>query len=177
MLCIATVNRFALTPRLPVATATRALEKNCLAEIGLGLCVFLLVGALGTLSPPGHTHIPPANIAADAAFVHIHSSEAMADVTVEPGRVGTAHARVLLMNDDFSILTAKGLTFVLTPQVTSQATPDAAAISRAAVRGPDGAWRVDGLDIGQPGTWIVKLLITAGAAEPIVLDAPIVIER
>jgi len=173
MIGVAAVNRFRLTPRLPFPAATRALEKNCLAEIALGLFVFLSVGALGTLPPTGHSHIPAVKLTADAAYVHIHSSEAMADVTIEPGRVGTARARIFLMHEDFSVLTAKDVTFMLTPQRAS----DAPAISRVARRLPDGAWRVDDLPIGAPGTWTVKLLIDAGAPTPIVLDAPVAIDR
>ena len=33
-------------------------QRNSLAETGLGLCVMLVVGALGTLSPSGHAHRP-----------------------------------------------------------------------------------------------------------------------
>ena len=175
MVGIAAVNRFRLTPRLTAPGAARALERNSLAEIGLGLCVFLFVGALGTMAPPvhDHVHIPSEQIPTDAAFVHIHSTEAMADVTIEPGRVGPAHATILLMREDFSIFTAKALTFVLTPQAASAA----ASISRNGVRLPSGSWQVDGLDIGRPGVWTVKLIIDAGSDQHIVLDAPVVIDR
>jgi copper transport protein len=153
----------------------RALERNSLAETGIGLCVFLFVGALGTMAPTvhDHVHIPATSVPADAAYVHIHSADAMADVTIEPGRAGPARARILLMREDFSIFTAKALTFVLTPQAGTSIPP----ISRSAKRLPDGAWQVDGLELGQPGIWTVKLTINPGTAEPIVLDAPVVIER
>jgi hypothetical protein len=65
-----------------------------------------------------------------------------------------------------------GITLLLTPPATG-----AAAISRAARRLPDWAWQVDGLEIGLAGIWVVKLTIDAGTGEPIVLDAPIVIDR
>jgi putative copper resistance protein D len=56
MLAIAAVNKFYLTPRLPERTAMRALQRNSLAEISLGLCVLSLVGILGTLSiAPGRS--------------------------------------------------------------------------------------------------------------------------
>ena len=175
MVGIAAVNRLRLTPRLAEPGAMRALERNSLAEVGLGLCVFLFVGALGIMAPPvhDHVHIPSTPIPADAAFVHIHSEEAMADVTIEPGRVGPAQASILLLREDFSIFTAQAVTFVLTPQATS----GAATITRTATRLPSGGWRVDGLDIGQPGVWTVKLDIDGGGGRQIVLDAPVVIER
>jgi hypothetical protein len=155
--------------------AMRTLEGNSLAEIGLALCMFLFVGAHGTMAPSAHNHvyIQTGPIVPDAAFVHIHSAEAMADVTVEPGRPGPARAITLLMREDFSIFTVKDMTFLLTPQAPSGAAP----ISRAAKRLPDGAWQMDGLEIGQPGIWTVKLTIDAGTGEPIMLDAPIVIDR
>lgn len=175
MLGIAAVNRYGLTPRLATASAVRALERNSLAETGLGICIFLFVGALGTMAPPvhGHVHIPTEQIPADAAFVHIHSTEAMADVTIEPGRAGPVRAKILLMREDFSILTAKALTLVLTPQAPATV----ASITRSATRRPDGSWQVDGLEIGQPGVWTVKLSIDAGGSSPIDIDAPVVIER
>jgi copper resistance protein D len=175
MLGIAAVNRYGLTPRLAATSAMRALERNSLAEVGLGICVFLFVGALGTMAPPvhDHVHIPTEQIPADAAFVHIHSTEAMADVTIEPGRAGPAQAKILLMHEDFSILTAKALTFVLIPQASATVAP----ITRSATRRPDGTWQVDGLEIGQPGVWTVKLSIDVGGGSPIAIDAPVVIER
>ena len=38
---------------------------------------------------------------ADAAFVHIHLVEGMADVTIRPGRTGRARATIRLWNEDF----------------------------------------------------------------------------
>ena len=73
MVGIAAANRFHFTPQLPSAGALRALERNSLAEIGLGLCVMLFVGALGTLSPSDHAHSTNADVPSDAAFVHIHT--------------------------------------------------------------------------------------------------------
>jgi len=176
MVGIAAVNRYGLTPRLAAAGAVRALQRNSLAEVGLGLCVFLFVGALGTMEPPvhNHVHVPTEQIPPNAAFVHIHSTEAMANVTIEPGRVGSAQAKVLLLREDFSILTAQGLKFVLTPQAPSKVAP----VTRIAERQPDGSWKIDGLEIEQPGVWTVTLMITsAGGGAPIVIDAPVVIDR
>ncbi len=168
MIGIAAVNRFHLTPQLAVPAAMRALQRNSAAEIGLGLCVFLFVDALGTMEPPvhDHIHIPAAPIPADAAFVHIHSTEAMADVTIEPSRAGPLHARVLLLREDFSIFTAKDMKFVLIPQAPSTTAPISGNVKRL----PDGAWEIDGLEIGQPGIWTVKIAIDARTGKPIVLD-------
>jgi copper resistance protein D len=65
MLCLATVNRWHLTPRLalpapsPVqAAALRQLTRTSTLEIGLGLGIFVIVGVLGTLHPAIHL-VPP----------------------------------------------------------------------------------------------------------------------
>ena len=73
MVGIAAANRFHFTPQLPAASTLQALQRNSLGETGLGLCVMVLVGALGTLSPSGHAHSTNANVPPDAAFVHIHT--------------------------------------------------------------------------------------------------------
>jgi copper resistance protein D len=60
MLAFAAVNRFALTPQLALLSddrrqdAFRALSRNTLIEIALGLSIFAMVGVLGTLHPAAH---------------------------------------------------------------------------------------------------------------------------
>jgi putative copper resistance protein D len=60
MLALAAFNRLALTPRLAWASndarqdALRALSRNTLIEIALGLSIFAVVGLLGTLHPAAH---------------------------------------------------------------------------------------------------------------------------
>ncbi len=170
MLGIAAVNRFQLTPRLPGAGALRALARNGLAEGVLGLGVLLFVGALGTLSPSNHAHHVEATVPADAAFVHIHTNEAMAEVTVEPGQAGVVNARIRLLREDFSELPADSveLAFELSA---------ARKVVRSAAHLPDGNWQVNGLELTPGGTWTVRVIINVGNKTPIVLDAPIVIER
>lgn len=59
MLGFAAVNRLVLTPRLSVSSgkddeALRKLMRNSAGEIVLGLCIFAIVGVLGTLHPASH---------------------------------------------------------------------------------------------------------------------------
>ena len=59
MLLIAGVNRFWLTPRLALRSgieprALRRLARNSVIEIALGLAIFAIVGALGTMHPAIH---------------------------------------------------------------------------------------------------------------------------
>ena len=170
MVGIATTNRFHFTPQLPAACALRALQRNSLVETGLGLCVLLFVGALGTLSPSGHAHSTNANVPPDAAFVHIHTNVAMAEVTIEPGRTGTANAHIRVLRDDFSEFPARSVEFTLDPPASGP------KIVRRAAHLPDGTWEVNALDLSQPGIWNVRVIIPADRGAPIVLDSPIVIE-
>ena len=102
MVAIAAVNRYHLTPRLPAPAAMRALRRNSLAETGLGLCVLVFVGGARHHGAGRHVHAPPADIPPDAAFVHIHTNEAMADVTIEPGRPGPVRVSIRLTREDSS---------------------------------------------------------------------------
>jgi putative copper resistance protein D len=61
MLALAAANRFWLTPQLAASaesaaqlTALRYLTRNSVIEIALGLTIFAIVGALGTLHPASH---------------------------------------------------------------------------------------------------------------------------
>ena len=170
MLAIAAVNRFHLTPRLAGAPARRALTRNSLAETALGAGVLLLVGALGTMQPAAHHHLPDIEIPANAAFVHIHTEQAMADVTIDPGHTGTANASIRVMHEDSSEFPTDGIRLALDPPA-----PGPQPIDRIAVHQSDGTWRVDGISLPQPGNWIVKVIVVADKKHQIVLDAPIVI--
>jgi len=172
MLAVAAVNKFHLTPKLAAPRAVRALQRNTLAETALGIGVLLLVAALGNMAPAAHRHTPPPDIPPDAAFVHIHSSEAMADVTVNPGRAGPTRITVRVLREDFSEFPAQAVRLVLDPPA-----PTTKAVERAAIDMPDGTWQVDALDLGMPGIWTIRVVITPAAGPPIVLDAPIVIDR
>ena len=169
MVGIAAANWFHFTPQLPAISALRALQRNSLAETALGLCVLLFVGALGTLSPSGHAHSTTANVPSNAAFVHIHTSEAMAEVTIEPGSVGTAYALIRVLREDFSEYPATSIELTLDPPKGGP------KIARAAAHLPDGNWQVNALDLTQAGVWTVRVIIPTDRSAPIVLDALIVI--
>jgi putative copper resistance protein D len=179
MVCVAAINRYRLTPRLPNTDAMRQLARNTWIETGLGLIIIVMVSVLGILPPAAHmsahnhAHVETGPVKPDAAFVHIHTSKAMAEVTIAPNRPGRALASIRLMSEDFSPLAAHDVTFVLTPQAPTRTPP----ISRPATLLADGTWEVNGLEIGHAGVWIVKVIGTAETGEPFVLDASIVIER
>lgn len=171
MVAVATVNRYRLTPRLPVASAVRALRRNCLIETGLGFAVLMLVGILGTMVPGGHVHTNAAAPPSEAAFVHIHTEAVMADVTIDPGHAGKSTATIRLSRDDGSNYFARTVQFTLAPRESGP------SIERKAAPGPDETWQIENLDVPQAGIWIVRLDIDSGTGAPLVLDAPIVITQ
>src|SRR5262245_48701221 len=171
MIAVAAVNKFYLTPRLPKPSALRALRRNSLAEIALGLCVLCYVGALGTLAPTTHRHTVPEGIPPGAAFVHIHAPEAMADVMINPGRPGLSEATIRVMGEDFSRFPARDVWLALEPPQSRGPT-----LERGAVEEADGAWRVKDIALSEPGIWTVRVTVTSKPGESILLDAPIVIE-
>ncbi len=181
MVAIATVNRFQLTPRLLQQTsiaasrdALRRLRRNAAIEALAGATVIAIVATLGTMAPAIHAaHLHPTYeaVPADAAFVHIHLVEGMADVTIRPGRTGRARATIRLWNEDFGPLEARQVSLTLTaPAAASQPTPLLARQRR------DGAWQVDGIELSEPGNWTVTVDVVLDPTKRLTLTAPIVIE-
>lgn len=172
MVGIAAVNKLHLTPQLPTPAALRPLQRNSVTEICLGLCVLLFVGILGTLPPAGHVHAVPLSIPPDAAFVHIHTAEVMADVAIDPGRAGRADVLIRVSREDFSLFPAKDVRLALDPPTAGGKT-----VEQTAVKQPDGTWLVNGITLAQPGIWTARVIVQPDRGERVVLDAPIVIER
>lgn len=172
MVAIASVNRFYLTPRLPEPAALRALQRNGFTEIGLGLIVLMFVGMLGTLPPAAHVHTAPADVPPEAAFVHIHASQAMAEVTIDPGRAGMTDVAIRVLREDFSRFPAKEVRLTLEPP-----TSGSRRIEQSAIEQSDGSWRVNGIILVEPGIWTVRVIVSPDKGDAIPLDAPIVIER
>jgi len=175
MIGIATVNKFHLTPRLPTRAALHKLRRNSLAEIGIGLCVLVLVGYLGRLEPTAHIHPATALIPPDAAFTHIHMPEAMADVTINPGRAGRASVTIRVSREDFTTFAAKDVRIILDPPGASANLLD--SLNGEAKQQSDGTWTVSDIALARTGVWTVRIIVIAQSGETIVLDAPIVIEH
>ena len=182
MVAIAAVNRQWLTPRLMQSAgeteratfaAMSQLRRNAVIEALAGAAIICIVAVLGTKAPASHANHHPGYgaLPADSAFVHIHTEQAMADVMIEPGRVGTAHATVHLWNEDFEPLAARDLKFSVAAPVAGS-TPT----THPAVQDSDGAWQIDGLGLTQPGNWMVTVDADLGSGSRVVLTAPIVID-
>jgi copper resistance protein D len=181
MVAIAAVNRFRLTPQLlqhariaASRDALRQLHRNAAIETLAGAAVIAIVAALGTMPPaihPAHQHLTYGPVPADAAFVHIHLVEGMADVTIRPGRAGRARATIRLWDGDFEALNARQVSLTLTA-------PAATVVGNAypAREGRDGAWQVDGIALSEPGNWTVTVDVALDQTKRLTLTAPIVIE-
>ena len=170
MLAIAAVNRFQLTPRLADVVALRALLRNSLFELVLGAGVLFLVAILGMLEPGGHHHESSA-IPVNAAFVHIHTNLAMADVTVAPGRPGPVDVRIHLSNEDSTDYGARAVHVELRPPEA-----DASIVAFDAKPASDAVWEARGIALRRPGIWTLLLTITPRNGAIVVLDGPIVIQ-
>jgi len=180
MIAIASVNRLWLTPRLvgdPRAavahSARRALLRNAAIEAALGALVIAIVAVLGTLAPASHAghHAIEGAIPADASFQHIHSEHGMADVMIEPGRVGTASVTIHLLDDDLETLAARDVTLTLTAPA-----PGGKPTTQPAVEDPDGEWHVEAIELTEPGNWTVTVDAVLSSNRRLVLTAPIVID-
>jgi hypothetical protein len=180
MVAVAAFNRLGLMPHLvadghPAATVTalRQLRRNAAFETAAGAIIIAIVAVLGTLPPASHASHHPVygGIPADASFQHIHTGQGMADVMIEPGRVGTTRATIHLWDDDFNELDAQAVTFTLTPPAAG-----GKPLTRPAVQDADGAWVVDGIELSQPGNWTVTVDAVLGPGNRLVLEAPIVID-
>jgi len=181
MVAIAAINRVRLTPQLlqqaSIAAsrgALRRLRRNAAIEALAGAAVIAIVAALGTMAPAihaAHQHPTYGAVPADAAFVHIHLVEGMADVTIRPGRAGRAGATIRLWDEDFEALEARQVSMTLTaPGATGNPT------SLPARQRRDGAWQVDDIELSQPGNWTVTVDVVLDRTKRLTLTAPIVIE-
>lgn len=163
---LAIVNRFRLTrPALAGdGLATRRLTRMIVVEIALVLAIFA-VAAVWRFTPPPRTL---AIAAAQPAMVHIHTAQAMADVTVTPGQTGAVTVSIMLMTGEFGALDAREVTLVL-------ANPEAGIepIRRPAQKPGDGTWRVDGLVIPAAGRWTIRIHVLVSDYEMLRLGTEI----
>lgn len=146
MLVLAAFNRLRLTPALPRPSALSALVATVLAETALGLGILLLVGLLGTLPPAAHVHTSATAIKREAALVHIHTSQAMADFIVASRRTGTAAATVQFWHGNYRPFAADRVRLTLEPTAGSASTVTCDGGSTA-----EGTWVTTGLRMQSEG--------------------------
>ena len=95
----------------------------------------------------------------------------MADVMIEPGRVGTARVTIHLLDDDLETLAARDVTLTLTAP-TGAGKP----ITRPALQDPNGEWHIDEIKLSEPGNWMVTVDALLSSNRRLILTAPIVID-
>lgn len=128
--------------------ARRSLRRSVATELAVGAIVLGVV-ALWRFTPPPRSL---AILSAEPAAAHLQTQAAQADVTIAPGRVGTADITLTVMTGDFGPLDAKQLTVAL-----SNPNAGVEAIRREARKPGDGTWRVDGVQLSAAGQWTVRL--------------------
>jgi copper resistance protein D len=180
MVGIAAFNWSQLTPALAqnnsvaaAQEARRRLCRNAAIETVAGAAIIAIIAVLGTQPPANHAghHSTSGPVPPDAAFQHIHTDQGMADVMIEPGRVGTARATIRLWNDDLETLSAKSVTLTLTAPANSSS-----PATQNAAQQPDSAWIVDDVQLMEAGNWTVEIDADLADGKHLKLRAPIVID-
>ena len=149
LLALAALNRFYLTPIVAADHEnTDALRGSIVLE-----CV-LVVAILGVVA--GWRFTPPPRALAAATetplAVHIHTDNAMFQVLVSPGTVGSNGFVMQLMNGDGSSLIAREATLVLSlPERGIE------PMERVASPGSDGSWHVGAVPLPYPGHWHMRI--------------------
>ncbi|MCC6982975.1 MAG: copper resistance protein CopC [Bauldia sp.] len=127
---------------------TGALRRSIMAELTLVFVVFGLV-ALWRYTPPPRSLFAVADTAIE---VQLEGPQAVADLTVTPGRVGPVSATVAVRAPDGAALAPKEVSLEI-----SNPTAGIEPISADAALGEDGLWHVSGLRLPLGGEWSVKL--------------------
>lgn len=163
---LAAVNRWKLTASAE-AGATEVqhrLARSIGAEMLIVLAIFGVTAGWRFTPPPRALAIA----AAQPVSVHIHTLQAMADLSITPGHAGPVVASMIVMTGDFGPLDAKEVTLVLSK-------PDSGIepLKRIATKPGDGSWRVDNLVIPVPGRWTVRIDILVSDFEMVKIEAPV----
>ena len=90
--------------------------------------------------------------AAGPLAIHIHSEQAMFQVLVSPGAVGSDDVVLQLMSGDGSLLQVKEATLALSPPGQG-----VEPVTRKATLGADGYWHVGEVPITMAGRWHIRV--------------------
>jgi copper transport protein len=149
LLGLAALNRFRLTPKLALDPLnTRPLVRSILLE---------WVVAVGILTVVAGWRFTPPPRALDAAVVtplavHIHNDNAMFQVLISPGAIGSNSFVLQLMAADATPLRPKEATLTLSlPERGIE------PLERKAVPGADGYWHVGDVPIPLAGRWHMRV--------------------
>lgn len=166
LFALAATNRWVLTrPAEAGQTAARhRLVRSIAVETVIVLAIFGIAAGWRFTPPPRALAIA----AAEPVSTHMMTLQAMADLTVTPGKAGPVSVSIMLMTGDFGPLDPKEVTLVL-----SRPEAGIEPLKRIATKPGDGTWLVDGLVIPFPGRWTVRLDILVSDFEMVKLEGPI----
>jgi len=163
---LAAINRWRLTVPAQMGGRRPAtlLARSTAAEILIVLAIFGVAAGWRFTPPPRALALA----AAQPASTHIHTEQAMADLSITPGHAGTTSASIVVMTGDFGPLDAKAVTLVLSK-------PDSGVepLKREARKPGDGTWRIDGLVVPFAGRWTARLDILVSDFDMIQIEGPI----
>jgi copper transport protein len=166
LFCLAAFNRWRLTVPAEAGdrTARKKLVRSITVEMLLVLAIFGVAAGWRFTPPPRALAIA----AAQPASVHIHTLNAMAELSITPGHTGPVAASIMVMTGDFGPLDPEEMTLVLSK-------PDSGIepLKRPAKKAGDGTWKVDGLVIPVSGRWTVGLDILVSDFEMVKISGPI----
>jgi copper transport protein len=167
---VAIFNRWRLTAPSLQGDDRRA--RQLVLAIGVETLLMLAVVCVAA----GWRLTPPPRIiameAAQPAYLHIHTGQAMADVTISPGRSGHADISAIIMTGEWGPLDARELTFVLSNEAAG-----IEPIRRAANQPGDGTWRASEVFLPLGGTWTIRLEILVSDFEMLRIAGDVVIRR
>ena len=90
--------------------------------------------------------------AAQPVSIDIHADKAMADIAVTPGRAGPVEISAIILAPDFTAITPKEVTFVLSnPQAGIE------PMRRKATLQADGVWRASDVVMPIAGQWHLRV--------------------
>lgn len=168
VIAIAALNRFGLTPAaLAGDSAFRtALGRTIAIEAVIAIGILALVATWRTTPPPRA-------LAAmrEAKFqIHMHGTEAMASVVIQPAHSGPVKVSIEPKTLDLAPLRVQEVAISLTGEAEGSE-----PLRRPARPGGTDRWEVDGLTIPAPGKWRLRIDLLINDFEKTTLDAVIVV--
>ena len=153
LLGLAALNRYRVTPALKVEPGNSRELKGTVFYECVAVLLILAVVAGWRFTPPPRALAAAAQAAVEAPLaIHIHTENAMFQVLISPGKVGSDDFVLQLMTGDASPLPAKEATLTLSlPERGIE------PIERAATLGPDGYWHLRGVPLPLPGRWHMRI--------------------
>jgi copper transport protein len=163
LLALAALNRFYLTPIVAAgdddikadnikAQNIKTLQGSIVLECLLVVGILAVVAGWRFTPPPRALAAVQTSAVETPLAIHIHTDDAMFQVLVSPGKVGSDSFVLQLMNGDASPLQAKEATLVLSlPERGIE------PLERAATLGADGYWHVGDVPLPYPGRWHIRI--------------------